>query len=307
MVQFLPQSEQIGSVASIPNDLAGGDLHTAILQDPLKIQAYRETIAKQMNDQSAGPTFTDLSERISGITIETSAQGASILTVTLIDPLWVLPMSGFIQVDQYGYLWPPIDINFPSGTDCVWRLCQYHAIWDADMSTPNLTLTFEDRIASLLREMDSSSNFGVAQGQANQTLGDFIKQLVDSANKSLRPNPKIRLIEMISPQDPNYTVQINDIPSSAQASLNHQPVRKDPLKLNSGPTAAQQAQLNNIQQTVATLFKTSPLLSPAPIGLTLQDIEQEAAKLMGSNPPETGGTTGPFGGDPFLGTPVSGN
>lgn len=249
MTQFV-QAPSAGSQPPVPNQLAGGDLHTAILTDPLTIRAYRDTIADQLNQQSAGPRFEDLSERIASVQIETSAQGASILSVGVIDPMWVIPMSGFIQVDDTGYLWPPIDITFPTGTDCTWRLCQVHMIWDAELGQDaNLTLTFEDRIASLLREMSPAMPGGISQGQPNQSLGGFIKQLVDNTNQILKLRPEIRLVELISPADPNYTVPITQTPASAQG-----PLRKNPNKSQAGLSAEQQRQLAQSQQAIGDMF-----------------------------------------------------
>lgn len=232
-----------GTVPTIPNALASGQLDTAILTDPVRIQAYRTSIATQMNDQSGGPKFEDLSERIADVVIDTVAQGAGTLEVHLIDPFWTLLISGFIQVDQNGYLWPPIDINFPSGTDCVWRLCQARAAHPP--TEANLVLTFEDRIVSLLREMSALD--GVQQGLPNQTLGGFIKMLVDNANKTLKGN--IRLVELISPQDPNYTVPITNLPKSAQG-----PLRQNPAKLKTGTTLVQHALISSIQQLLSNVF-----------------------------------------------------
>jgi len=278
MTDFVtPQSAAIGSIPAVPNALATGELNTAILVDPVKIQAYAESIASQMNDQSGGPRIEDLSERIADITVETSAQGSSILTVGIVDPLWVLPMSGFIQVDQDGFLWPPVDINFPTGTDCVWRLCQYHAVWDADSgSEANLTLTFEDRIVSLLREMSPQN--GIAQGQPNQTLGGFFKQLVDNANQVLKCNPKIQLVELISPGDPNYTPPIDYTPASAQS-----PLRQNPAKAKQGLTTAQQAQLKQIQQAVAQLFGGDPSTGGGSKSITIRGTEPYAGQLANTS------------------------
>lgn len=196
-------SDATGTTGQIPSPLASAELARAIVTDPATIRAYRDTIAGQMNAQSAGPRFSDLSDRIADIVLDTRVQGAGTLEVHLIDPLWVIPMSGFITADEEGYLWPPIDVRFPSGTECVWRLCQMHANWGS--TTANLVLTFEDRIVSQLRQL-SPGNGGLAQGSPNQTLGGFIKQLVDDTNRAL--GAKIRLLEMISPQDPNYTTPI---------------------------------------------------------------------------------------------------
>lgn len=289
---------ETGSVPAIPNALASAELNTAILTDPVRIQAYRESIADQMNAQSAGPKFEDLSERVADIIINTNAQGAGTLEVHLIDPYWVLPVSGFIQADENGFLWPPIDINFPSGTDCVWRLCQYSGSWSSD-ATANLVLTGEDRIVSLLREL-SPGNGGIQQGLPNQTLGGFIKMLVDSANKVLKPTPPIRLVEMISPVDPNYTVTVTQLPKSATSNITG---RNNPNKTKQGLTNAQQNQLDAIQQSVSQLFGNTPGGLAGPVGgpLTLAEIEQGAAGILhGSGSTQVAG----FGlaGNPILKT-----
>lgn len=296
MTQFVTVAQPFGSVPQIPNEFATAELDTTILVDPEKIQAYKTSIADQMNKQSPGPKFADLSDRIADVKLQTSAQGASILTVGVIDPAWALLISGFIQVDAQGYLWPPIDVNFPTGTDCVWRLAQVEADWDAEMDTQagNLTLTFEDRIAALLRQMSASTPGGMSQGQPNQTLGGFFKQLVDNTNSVLhlkKGGEAIRLVELISPQDPNYTPPITDLPQSAQATIGKQPVRKDPLKQDQGLSAEQQKELDAIQQGAAQAIGISPggLEGPAGGPLTLAGIEQGVKDLFGS-------TVNPFNG-----------
>lgn len=211
---------ETGSVPSIPNPLATPGLDTAVLTDPTKIQAFRDSIASQMNDASAGaggPRFEDLSDRIADIIIDTAAQGAGTLEVHLIDPYLVIPRSGFIKADESGYLTPPIDVQFPTGTNCVWRLCQYHPQWGGSNGA-NLILIFEDRIVTLLRTL-SAANTGVLQGTPNQTLSQFMKMLVDQANKLLKPNPPILFVPLISGQDPNYELPVTQVPARAESKL----------------------------------------------------------------------------------------
>lgn len=298
MTNFVTQSEPFGSVPQVPNEFATADLDTKLLIDPQKIVAFKESIADQMNAQSPGPTFKDLSERIAGVTLETTAQGASILTVGVIDPLWVLLIvpdangNTFIQTDAQGYLWPPIDVNFPTGTDMVWRLAQVDANWDAqmDMQNGNITLTFEDRIASLLREMSPAIPGGLSQGEPNQSLGGFFQQLVDNANSvlHLKKGERIRLVEMISPQDPNYTPPITDLPASAQSGL-----RTDALKNKQGLSAELQKQLN------AEILKLTQLVTQgAAEGARISQIEQLPwGKVFFLNPgtPFNRGTLEPYG------------
>lgn len=205
----------VGSVPSIPNPLATSQLDTSILTDPVRIGAYRSSIARQLNDGSYGPRFLDLEDRIADVTITTSAQGASTLEVTLIDPLWVIPQSGFIQADATGYL-QPLDVQFPTDAEITWRLVQYRPSWTAEMDTANLVLTFEDRIVSFLRQV-SPGNGGVSQGQPNQTLIAFFAQLVSSANTFIKgPGvTPIQFVPLIAPDDPNAEIEITQLPKRA--------------------------------------------------------------------------------------------
>jgi len=258
-------ADQVGSVPRIPNPLATGDLDTAILQDPVKIEAYKKSVADQMNSQSGGTTFDDLSERIRDLIITTTAQDAATLEAHLIDPYLLLFVSGFIQADVSGYLWPPIDVNFSSGTDCIWRLCQ--AKFTNELTGANLVLTFEDRIVSLLRER-GPANGGIRQGQPNQTLGGFIKELVDDTNYALRPTPKIRLLLLIDPQDPNYTVPITNTPSSAITGK----LRTNPNRNLQGLTAVQQAVVSGVDNIVKKVFP-----DPPSVKTTMTQAEQDYA------------------------------
>jgi hypothetical protein len=242
----LPNGQILDGEASVDMDLA-------ILFDPARIEAWRQVVAGQMNAQSGGPKFTDLSERISDIIIETVAQGASTLEVDVIDPtLALLTIPGpdgypFITDDEIGFLWPPIDINFPPGTDCVWRLCNVDA--SSVPSNSNLKLTFEDAIVSELREVDAN-NGGVVQGKADQTLAGFIGSLVEGANTYLRGSSKklkttdytpIKFVSIVSPNDPNYLPP--SIPSSA-AKVTAPSSRQNALKATQGLSASQQSQID---------------------------------------------------------------
>lgn len=200
-------SDQINSIPTIQNALDSNLLNQIVLADPAVVRAYKESVSSQMNAQSAGPKFTDLSDRIADLKIATSAQGAGTLEVDLIDPYWVTlnypDKSGntFVQTDENGFLWPPIDVNFPLGTACFWRLCQVRATRTAQMSAANVTFMFEDRIVSQLREMSAVTG-GIQQGTAGESLAGFMQQLVTSTNQILNSN--IRFVALVSPRDPNY-------------------------------------------------------------------------------------------------------
>src|SRR5581483_1379441 len=196
----LGQTVLNNDTTQIINPLDSPELSIITATDPEQIRLYREQIATQMNQQSQsqkGLTCVDLSNRIADIRIETSAQGSSILEIDVIDPYLMLFAQNeqgvsFIDVADDGYLDPPIDINFPSSTNCIWRLC---AVRPTLFATQPTTLTFEDVNASILREVDP--NIGKAcnpSGTTNsstggQTLGEWMQGLVDTANKAIAKGP----------------------------------------------------------------------------------------------------------------------
>lgn len=250
LIQKIMWGAAPGSVQQVPDEMASAELNTTFLLDPLKIEAFRDDIAAQLNQQSGGPKIEDLSSRIADVVIDDTAQGAGTLQISLIDPMLTIVNAQdkhgnlFIQADQNGYLWPPIDVNFPGGTQCYWRLCQMS--WTRDLTQPNVTLTFEDRIVSILRQMSPATG-GVAQGSVNQTLGAFILMLVQSANR--RFGTSIQVVELISPQDPNYTPAVTTAPSNPESTL-----RPNPTKAGQGLTSAQQSILTGIQRSLDHVF-----------------------------------------------------
>jgi hypothetical protein len=159
-----------------------------LLADPSAV----EIIATQLNDttlnqnrREGAARIANLSDAITDIEIEDSAQGASVLVVTIADPYLYLttrPSVGqpaFIDVDDAGLL-IPVDVNFPETTDCWWRIAAADS--SLDTSAPNLILTFEDRNVSLLRDLGAPIVSG-----AGQTRAQFIYSLV-------RQVPSIRFV-----------------------------------------------------------------------------------------------------------------
>lgn len=171
----------------IINSLTGADLSVTELIDPAKIKFYAASIADQMNKfrmtYSPQKRVIDLSAWINDIIVETSAQGSSLLEVHIIDPTWALLLRdkngvSFIDVDDQGYIWPPVEVNFPSDvSDATWRLCQVRP--STSLTDANMVLTFEDKIASELRE-----HAGPKQSFPNETRAEFIQSLVKDANRN---------------------------------------------------------------------------------------------------------------------------
>ncbi len=211
---FLTDPQQTGvwnplQVGTTQN--AGLDVVT--VTDPSVLQFLAESMADQLNNQSGGPVFTDLSDRIADIQIQTSAQGASILEVHVIDPTLRLltlpavaddPYSTFIQVADDGYLAPPIMVHFPPyAFKSEWQLCAVRAAtMDPQSSEANVVLTFEDKIAAGLRQIDATVG-GIKQSNPNESLEAFMARLVQAANRA-DGSLDIQALFMIDEQnDPN--------------------------------------------------------------------------------------------------------
>lgn len=137
------------------------------IYDPNAIRAP-QIIAEQLQ-KNRKPKVLNLSDQIVDVTIETSVQGASTLTLAIVDSDWKLLTSGFIRVDEDGLL-EAIDINY-GGEDSWWRLAACNPT--SDLGAANLTLTFEDRIVSLLRD-----EMGPKASTPGETREQFIASCV---------------------------------------------------------------------------------------------------------------------------------
>ena len=200
---------------SSPTDVTSlNAMRVSAAQSPVT-QALVSYVAININQQRMSQPnpmqVVDLEYHISDITIETSAQGSSLLTVSVIDPGWMLlrrdPGTGasFIDVDDSGYLWPPIELTFPPDvTDATWRLCQCKPTTDS--SGPNIVLTFEDKIVSILREHDNITDPSCGQSNPNETRAEFIERVVRSASgHAVAGDPAsgvgIRFRHLLNPSD----------------------------------------------------------------------------------------------------------
>jgi len=257
----------------IINPLESPELSVITATDPEQIRLYREQIATQVNQQSkanGGSWCEDLSNRIQDIRIETSAQGSSILEIDVIDPYLMLFADNdqgvsFIDVSGDGYLDPPVDVNFPTDTNCIWRLC---AIRPSLFSAQPTTLTFEDVNASILREVDPTIG-GVNSSTAGQTLGEWMQSLVTAANKAIAGGkvlaPKGRVIEVAMwiapyPDDPNAQKQTG-------SHFNGKTTPAVAQKFTKQLAAATQAAAQNAIKQVGNVFSLDPGAPPPSGGI----------------------------------------
>jgi hypothetical protein len=128
------------------------------------------------NVDSLDVTPTDLAGGIAEITVETTTTAASLLTLSMIDPFWVIQRSAICATDDTGELANDIDVNWPEGSNLWWRLAMVEggSIDAASSGSGNLTLTFMDRIVCYLQ--DDWGPLTVVAGAT--TRAQFIAQLV---------------------------------------------------------------------------------------------------------------------------------
>lgn len=112
----------------------------------------------------------ELAKRIGEIEVETQTAGASYIKAYIIDPEWALTISGWLKVKE-GLL-SPIEVEFPEGSNWHWVLCAVEG--STNVTEPNLTVTFEDRIVYFMRQY-----FGTKHAPpGTQTRAQFIRDLV---------------------------------------------------------------------------------------------------------------------------------
>jgi hypothetical protein len=116
----------------------------------------------------------DLTGRLTDITIQDTMNGASSLTLRIIDEDFELFDSGFFDVREDGRL-DPIEINYPEGSDDWWRVTQV---------TPNangiIEVVLMERVAVFLM----SHHGPVKMSRAKKTRAEFFKMLCDKVKAS---------------------------------------------------------------------------------------------------------------------------
>jgi hypothetical protein len=183
------------------------------LQDPALLEFHVAKVSGQIVSGAATNGFSqagrvDLTPMIVDVIIETTVVGASTLEVHLADPSWTLLQrdaagDSFIDVAEDGWLLP-IDVEFPHGSACWWRLCA--AGVTLDLTAANLVLTFESRATSRMREL-----LGPMQSFQGELLSTFIERRVRDANgQDQDPGPGDNTIVFVNLTTPPPPDVIND-------------------------------------------------------------------------------------------------
>jgi hypothetical protein len=247
-----------------------------------RVSVYSQSVAAQINTQRNNATpqveILDLESHIIDITIETTAQGASILTIDMLDPFWKLLETtpngtSFIDVDEFGYLWPPIIINFPEdASDAYWRLCQVNP--SSDTTQANMSLVFEDNAVSELREHDQYTDNSCAMSSPDETRAEYIQRCIVTASghpltdvdhpmrfRSLLPGSVFTAADLAG--------DVTSLPASATSPAS--PARSDPDKvglanLGTGANPRGVAIINQKKETISMATPPSTTAEVAPPG-----------------------------------------
>jgi hypothetical protein len=167
------------------------DYDTALVARNLTAAAKRKGLAL---DQV---TFDNV---ISDITFVTTLDGASSLEISIIDADLELLTSGFFDADD-NFALDAIDLQYPGNSNYWWRLSE--VAFDTTSTGPNLTLTFEDRIVSYLRNKRGTKS----ASRARVTRAEFIKSITaDEIKHSPRPifvSPELRVRQPIATPTPS--------------------------------------------------------------------------------------------------------
>lgn len=246
---------------------------------PAVLEKLVSTVAQQINDQRASytPSFraVDLENMIADVIIETSAQGSSLLEIHLIDPYWALLRrneSGwcFIDVDPdgSGYLWPPIEINFPIDvSDATWRLCQVKPT--TDPSIANLVLVFEDKIVAELREHTgagpSPTDPSLGSSNANETRAEFIRRCVRTVSRHplIQSDVGIRFIPLLANSDFTSADLIgSEVTLPASATVPQAPAHRQNFTKAAGISVSGATSTKSIADTWWKTKNKNPLITP---------------------------------------------
>lgn len=177
-------------------------------------EALARFLAKRItaSAKKGGVNEAELANRIGEIEIETQISGASFLKAHIIDPEWALTTSGWLELKE-GLL-EPIEVEFPEGSGWTWILCAVEGT--TDITEPNLTVTFEDRLVAYMRDYWGTK----VAPPSTQTRAQFIRDLV--AEVGQRGEPKIPFIcpslNVIQPIETEQEVEQKKTGKTANAS-----------------------------------------------------------------------------------------
>lgn len=254
--------------------------------------AVTSFVAKHIAKSAKGKVDErQLAEAIDEIEEETQLTGASMIRVHLVDPYWDLATSGFLDRDEETGLLDKIQCEFPEGPGYWWQLAAVEL--SNNLTQPNVTLVFEDRIVSWLREMRGEK----VAPPGTTTRAQFVRTLLDEVH--LR-DPAKKIIPVIPSLNVVQTVESAkggqepiELPTKPGLSSQFEQANKTP-GLGSGaaitikgekPSSAQISLINEVL-AIANELKASQKAMEALIEACIDEND------FTNNPGGGGGSTG---------------
>lgn len=207
--------------------------------------AVSRLIAKQVAAKANGTVDeVELAEALAEIEIETQIEGAPFIKVHLADPYYRLLTSGFIDVTEERL--NQIEVEFPEASNWWWRLVDVEI--SNDVSNPNLTLVFEDRVVAELREQTGYKT--VPAG--TQTRAQFVNAIIDEANLRLRHEgkepiraviPSLDVLQEVEETAPEKTEALTGSNELGQTTLTPKDKQAEANRANRAPAIGKGAEL----------------------------------------------------------------
>jgi cell wall-associated NlpC family hydrolase len=253
-------------------------------------QALSKFLAKKISEGSAKGTVSEeeLASRISEIELQTQISGASFIKVQIIDPEWTLQTSGFVDVNDEGFL-NDVEVEFPEGSGWLWTFCAVEG--STEVGSPNFTMTFEDKIIADLRQY-----WGPKQvPPKTQTRAQFIRALINEVGQ--HGEPKIKFVcPSLNVKQPVEKKQENGVVQSKTAAHEQQEEEKQNKTRGVGagaaitikgakPSATQLALINEVMG-IANGLNAGPLATEALIEACIAEND------FTNNPGGGGGSSG---------------
>lgn len=234
--------------------------------DPMSAVSVSTLIATDIQATALGviPAREELAQVVSEVQLQTQILGSSLLHITLIDPGWAIQRTGWLNVSPDGLL-DEIEVEFPKGSGMWWRLAMVEG--GNNLSAPNLTLTFQDRIVAYLQ--DKAGKKVVAPGTT--TRAQFIKQLVDEVGNGDGKQP----IQFVCPEV-NQLQLVNEPAGASTGSTGPQAAH---AKLNKLPGVTNKGLLTPGQITFTQQLNLKTRLDPAVVAAWCLSEESNTAAI----------------------------
>jgi cell wall-associated NlpC family hydrolase len=158
-------------------------------------EAMAQFVAKRIKSTSTRGNVNqvELAGAITEIEEETEILGPNYVKVHVIDPLWTLQNSGFVDVDPVSGLLDEIEIEFPQGSKRHWILCDIEG--STETVEGNFILIFQDKLFADLKAQWTPK----FAPPGTQTRAQFVRDLLEEAGVPF-VIPGVNIVQEVEPE-----------------------------------------------------------------------------------------------------------